>query len=238
VATRFRGSLCFNDMFIGHFAVAFAAKRVSPRTSLGATFVAAQLVDLLWPIFLLLGWERVRITRSDNPFLVLDFTSYPWSHSLIMGAVWGIALGALYFAFTRYRRGAVVVGLLVPSHWLLDVVVHMPDLPLYPGGGTKFGFGLWQSPAATVIVEIALLVAGIMIYSRTTHPRDRAGRYGLWSLAGFLVLLYVVSAVSPPPPSVNALAWTALIGWPLALWPWWVDRHRDVRVSPAARGLS
>lgn len=117
-------------MFIGHFAVAFAAKRATPRTSLGTTFVAAQLADLLWPIFLLLGWERVRVTSSANPFLILDFTHYPWSHSLLMGVVWGVALGALYFAVTRNGRGAVIVGLLVPSHWVLDLFVHVPDLPL------------------------------------------------------------------------------------------------------------
>jgi hypothetical protein len=89
-------------MFIGRFAVAFAAKRAAPRTSLGTTFVAAQLADLLWPIFLLLGWEQVRITQSTNPFLTLDFTNYPWSHSLAMEVVFGAALGALYFAVTRY----------------------------------------------------------------------------------------------------------------------------------------
>src|SRR3954470_21958054 len=133
-------------MFIGHFAVAFAAKRVAPRTSLGATFVAAQLVDLLWPIFLLLGWEQVRITPSANPFLVLDFTSYPWSHSLAMGLVWGAAFGALYFAVTKYGRGALVVGLLVPSHWILDFFAHRPDLPLYPGGAERLGLGLWNNP--------------------------------------------------------------------------------------------
>jgi hypothetical protein len=221
-------------MFIGHFAVAFAAKRVSTKTSLGTTFVAAQLADLLWPIFLLLGWEGVRITPNTNRFLVLDFTRYPWSHSLLMGAVWGIALGALSFAVTRNGRGAVVVGLLVPSHWVLDLVVHVPDLPLYPGGSARFGLGLWRAPLATIVVEFALFVAGLIVYSRSTRPRDRVGRYGFWALAAFLVLLYVASSTSPPPPNERALAWTALIGWPLTLWPWWVDRHR-VTAQPSAR---
>lgn len=217
-------------MFIGHFAVAFAAKRVSPRTSLGTTFLAAQLVDLLWPILLLFGWEQVRITANTNPFLVLDFTRFPWSHSLLMGVVWAIALGALYFAFTRNGRGAVVVALLVPSHWVLDLVVHIPDLTLYPGGSARFGFGLWRNPLATIVVELALFVAGVLVYARSTRARDRVGRYAFWALAAFLVLLYAASSTSPPPPSVKALAWTALIGWPLTLWPWWVDRHRSVRL--------
>jgi hypothetical protein len=223
-------------MVIGHFAVAFAAKRVAPRTSLGTLFVAAQLVDLLWPIFLLLGLEQVRITRNPDPFLTLDFTSYPWSHSLAMGIVWGVAIGALYVAITRYSPGALVVALLVPSHWLLDLVVHRPDLPLYPGGTARLGFSLWNYPAATMIVEGAMFIVGVMIYAGTTRARDGAGRYGLWALTAFLIVIYLVSTISPPPPSVSALAWTALIGWPLTLFPWWVDRHRMPRsVSSSER---
>jgi hypothetical protein len=213
-------------MFIGHFAVAFAAKRAAPRTSLGTLFVGAQLADLFWPIFLLLGWEQVRITRNVDPFLTLEFTSYPWSHSLAMEIVGGIAFGALYLAVTRYSRGAIVVALLVPSHWLLDLVVHVPDLPLYPGGTARVGLNLWKYPMATMIVEGAMFIIGVMIYARATQPRDPAGRYGLWALAALLVVMYLASSISPPPPSVNALAWTALIGWPLTLFPWWVDRHR------------
>jgi hypothetical protein len=214
-------------MFIGHFGIAFAAKRAAPRTSLGTTFVAAQLADLLWPVFLLFGWEQVRITPSSNPFLTLEFTNYPWSHSLLMELAWGVAFGALYFAITRYGRGAVVVALLVPSHWLLDLVVHRPDLPLYPGGGARFGFGLWNSPIATVVVEGIVFIVGVTMYARGTQPSDRIGRWSFWGLVAFLILLYVVSSVSPPPTSVRALAWGALIGWPLTLWPWWVDRHRQ-----------
>jgi hypothetical protein len=218
-------------MFIGHFAVAFAAKRAAPRTSLGTTFVAAQLADLLWPIFLLLGWEQVRIAPNPNPFLTLEFTSYPWSHSLLMELVGGVILGAAYFAITKYGRGALIVGALVPSHWILDLIAHRPDLPLYPGGSARLGLGLWQSPAATIVVESVIFVAGLVVYSRATRARDRIGRFGYWALAAFLVVLYAVSSFSPPPPSVRALAWAALIGWPLTLWPMWVDRHRDASTA-------
>ena len=214
-------------MFIGHFGIAFAAKRAAPRTSLGTTFVAAQLADLLWPVFLLFGWEQVRITPSSNPFLTLEFTNYPWSHSLLMELAWGVAFGALYFVTTRYGRVAVVVALLVPSHWALDLIVHRPDLPLYPGGAVRLGFGLWNSPIATVVVEGIVFIVGVTMYARGTQPSDRIGRWSFWGLVAFLILLYVVSSVSPPPTSVRALAWGALIGWPLTLWPWWVDRHRQ-----------
>jgi hypothetical protein len=213
-------------VFIGHFAVAFAAKRVAPRTSLAVNFVAAQLADLLWPVFLLLGWEHVRIAPSGNPFLNLQFTHYPWSHSLEMIGFWAVAFGIVYYTATAYARGAAVVPLLVISHWVLDVAVHRPDLPLSPAGMARAGLGLWNYPAATIIVECAMFAAGVAIYARTTRPRDRAGRYGLWGLVAFLLALYAASLVGPPPSSVTALAVGALIGWPLALFPWWVDRHR------------
>jgi len=216
-------------MFIGHFGLAFAAKRAAPRTSLGTMFVAAQLADLLWPILLLAGVEQVRIAQaSRNPFLTLDFVSYPWSHGLLTELVAGAAFAALYFAVTRYAAGAIVVGLLVPSHWLVDLVVHVPDLPLYAGGAARFGFGLWRNPIATVVLELVVYFAGVWVYARAARATDRVGRYGLWSLVIFLLLLYAAS-FGPPPPSVKALAWTALIGWPLTLWPWWVDRHRNQR---------
>jgi hypothetical protein len=213
-------------MFIGHFGVAFAAKRVASRTSLGTTFVAAQLADLLWPILLLLGKEHVRIAPNGNPFLTLEFTDYPWTHSLIMEVLLGIAFGAIYFGITRYGRGALVVGALVPSHWLLDLIVHVPDLPLTPGGSARFGLGLWNSPVATMVVEAVVFAIGVAVYTRSTSARDRVGRYGLWSLVA-----YVASTYGPPPTTVKGLALAALIGWPLTLWPWWVDRHRQTAPS-------
>jgi hypothetical protein len=132
----------------------------------------------------------------------------------------------LYFAVTKYKHGAIVVALLVPSHWVLDAVVHQPDLPLYPGGAARFGLGLWSSPIASIVVEAILFLVGLAVYASVTRARDRIGRFGFLGLAAFLVVLYVFSIVGPPPPDVTVLAWSALIGWPLALWPWWVDRHR------------
>ncbi len=213
-------------MFIGHFGLAFAAKRAAPRTSLGVTFLAAQFADMLWPILLLAGVEEVRIAPTGNPFLNLEFVSYPWSHSLLMDLLWGALLGILYAAATRDRRGALVVALLVPSHWLLDWVVHIPDLPLTPSGSAREGLGLWRQPMITIAIESAVFLAGAAIYARTTAARDHIGRFGFASLVVLLVVMYVASLVSPPPPTPNALAWGALIGWPLTLLPWWVDRHR------------
>jgi membrane-bound metal-dependent hydrolase YbcI (DUF457 family) len=107
-------------MFIGHYGVALAAKRAAPRVSLGASIAAAQLVDLIWPILLLVGLEHVRVVSNGNPFLRLSFDSYPWTHSLLMGVVWAAIAGGGYAALRRDRRGGVIVGLLVVSHWVLD----------------------------------------------------------------------------------------------------------------------
>ena len=213
-------------MFIGHFAVAFAAKRVAPRPSLGLTFVAAQLADLLWPIFLLAGIEQVRVAPGTNPFLNLDFTSYPWSHSLVTELALGAVLAALYALPTRDARGALVLFALVPSHWVLDWIAHVPDLQLAPVVVGEVWSWAVAKPAATIVVETIMYVAGVAIYARSTRAIDNKGRYGLWALVATLVLFYVASIVSPPPPTVTALAVGALIGWPLGLWPWWVDRHR------------
>lgn len=215
-------------MFIGHFGVAFAAKKLAPRTSLGTTFVAAQLADLLWPILLLAGIEQVRIVPNEpDPFLTLDFTKYPWTHSLLMELVLGAVFGAIVYATRRDGVGALVVALLVPSHWLLDLIVHVPDLPLYPGGSMRLGLGLWRNAAATLGVECVVFFAGMAVYAQSTRARDRIGRYGFLPLGLLLLGLYYASIAGPVPPTVTVLAVSALVGWPLMLLPWWVDRHRE-----------
>lgn len=120
-------------MFIGHFGVAFAAKKVAPVTSLGALILAAQFLDFLWPIFLLLGVEHVEIVPGITKVSPLSFTDYPISHSLLMALVWSTLFGGVYFALRRYSRGAWAVAMAVLSHWILDFIVHRPDLPLRPG---------------------------------------------------------------------------------------------------------
>lgn len=214
-------------MFIGHYALGLAAKRVAPQTSLGTLIAAPMLADLLWPALLLLGWERVTNVGGTNPFLVLRFDSYPISHSLAALIAWGVACAALYRWRTGYGRGAAVVGLLVVSHWLLDVVVHVPDLPLYPGG-VKVGLGLWRFPVITLVVEGALFVLGLAVYLTTTRARDRVGRYGLAGFLGLLALSYLAALSSPPPADVRGLAIGGVVfGWLFVVIAAWVDRHRD-----------
>jgi hypothetical protein len=215
-------------MFIGHFALGLAAKRVTPRVSLALLFAAAQLADILWPAFLAIGLEQVRIDPGNTAFTPLDFVSYPYSHSLVLLVVWGVLLAFLSRPFARGPRVSAVIAALVVSHWLLDFVTHRPDMPLYPGGA-KFGLGLWHSIPATVAVEVPLFAAGLWIYTRATHPRDRVGKWAFGSLIITLLLIYVANIFSPPPPSVPALTAVAIAGAVVfTVWSGWADRHRDV----------
>jgi membrane-bound metal-dependent hydrolase YbcI (DUF457 family) len=217
-------------VFIGHFAVAFAAKRAAPTVSLGTWVVACQLLDLLWPLFVLLGIEAVAITPGITVFSPLEFTHYPWTHSLLMAAVWSCAMGALYWRLRGSYIVATVVGLLVLSHWFLDVLVHRPDLPLAPGSDVKVGFGLWNSVAGTLIVEFALFALGVGLYLGGNRAIDRKGEYGLWALIIFLGVAYASASFGPPPPSVNAMAGVTLLGGAItAAWTYWLDRHRETR---------
>lgn len=214
-------------MFIGHYALGLAAKRYAPRACLGTLFVAPTLADLLWPIFLLLGWEHAHVVPGPNPFLTLWLDDYPISHSLFTLIVWGALFGYLYKQRTGDKRAGIVIALLVVSHWVLDFVTHRPDEPLYPGG-PELGLGLWNSVAGTVIVESVMLVAGTAIYLRTTRPRDGIGRWGFWALVVLLAASYYGSLFSPTPTDTKALAIGGIIfGWVFVLLAWWVDRHRE-----------
>jgi membrane-bound metal-dependent hydrolase YbcI (DUF457 family) len=213
-------------MILGHYAVALAAKRYAPRTSLGTLILAAQLLDLIWPLFLLAGWERVHIVPGLMRASPFDFEHYPISHSLLAALVWGALLGGGYHVFRRYPRGAAAIGIAVVSHWLLDVPMHRADLPLWPGGATKIGFGLWNSVAATIFVEVSLLAGGVAIYTRVTQPRERAGTRGLVAMIAVLVLIFLVGLFGPAIGSERTLALFSLMLWLFVPWGYWVDRHR------------
>lgn len=218
-------------MFLGHYAAALAAKRAAPRTSLGTLVFACQLLDLIWPIFLLLGWERVRIDPGNTAFTPLDFESYPISHSLVAVLGWSLLVGGAYLVLRKDRRGAVVVALVVASHWVLDWITHRPDLALVPGAGPKVGLELWRSVAATVAVELTLWVGAVWIYVRTTRPADGRGIVAFWSMVSVLTLIYVGNLFGPPPPDVTSLAVVSLVLWVVVPWAAWADRHRQRRFT-------
>lgn len=216
-------------MLLGHYGVALAAKRYAPRTSLGTLILAAQLLDLLWPLFLLVGWERVHIVPGLMKASPFDFEHYPISHSLLAALAWAALIGGGYLVFRRYPRGAAVIAIAVVSHWLLDAPMHRPDLPLFPGASTKIGFGLWNSIVATLLIEVILLGIGIAVYARTTQPRDRGGTRALQAMIAVLVLMLGLSVFGPPPHSERMLAIASLALWLFVPWGYWIDERRETR---------
>jgi hypothetical protein len=212
-------------MFIGHFGVAMGAKRVAPAVSLGTLVLAAQLADGLWPIFVLLGIEHVRIDPGITRVTPLDFTYYPWTHSLLADAAWAVLFAVSYAALRRDWRAAAWLAVLVLSHWVLDWVVHRPDLPLWPGG-PKFGLGLWNSLPISMLIEFALFCGGAYLYVRATRARDRLGTVLFAAFIVTLGLLYLAAVFGPPPPSVDAIVVAGLAGWLFVAWGYWIDRHR------------
>jgi membrane-bound metal-dependent hydrolase YbcI (DUF457 family) len=224
-------------MFLGHYGIAFAAKRAAPRTSLGALTFAAEFLDELWPILLLAGLEHVRIVPGLMAASPLEFTDYPYSHSLLMAVVWAAVIGGTYFVSRRYGRGACILALLVVSHWLLDVPMHAKDLPLTPGSNVKVGWGLWNSLPGTYAIELVVYAIGIAIYLRATRARDRIGSWGLWIYV-LVLLACFLGANGSPPPSERALAWTTLLIWLFVPWAYWVDKHRYTVVRTATTAPS
>ncbi len=230
---------------MGHFALGLAGKAVRPRASLATWFVSVQLLDLLWPGFVLLGWEHVRIAPGDTRLTPLDFYDYPITHSLVGALCWSAAFALVYGLAARGlgaggsggRAGAaaaggsrwplaMLLGLGVLSHWVLDLLVHRPDLPIGPHG-PYVGLGLWNAPAVEVPLEAGMYVAGCILYLRSTRPRDGVGRYATWALLAALLAIWLSSTFGPPPPDTRTLGWMGLSLWLLVLWAWWCDRHRE-----------
>jgi hypothetical protein len=218
-------------LFIGHFGFAFGAKRAARGVSLGTLFLAAQFIDLLWPALLLLGVERVRIAPGITAVTPLDFEYYPISHSLLAVAGWAVLVGGAHFLLRRRSRAALVLAALVVSHWLLDLLVHRPDLPLLPGTSRFVGLGAWSSLPLTLAIEVPIFLLGVWLYARTTVANNSRGRWGLWGLVAFLLVIYAGNLTGGPPPSVAAIAWLGQLQWLLVLWAYWVDRHRAMRAA-------
>jgi hypothetical protein len=216
-------------MFIGHFGVGFGAKTLAPKVSLGTLFAAAQFLDLLWPTLLLLGVEKVRIVPGATVVTPLVFEHYPVSHSLVAVVGWAVLVGTIHFVLKRKRVAAAVLGILVISHWLLDAIVHQPDLPIIPGAATAVGLNAWSSLPVTLVIEGSLFASGVWLYSRATRPDDATGRWGFIALVVFLLFIYAGNLFGAPPPSSEAIAWIGQLQWLLVLWGYWLDKHRSAR---------
>jgi hypothetical protein len=212
-------------MFVGHLALAFAAKRSMPAVSLGWLMAAVTALDLLWPLFLLAGIEHVRVQPGATAFTPLVFSAYPWSHSLLTAVGWGAAFAALARLGRVPARAGWLLAPLVVSHWLLDWITHAPDMPLWPwDGAPRYGLGLWRSIPATFVVEGALWVGGLALYLRGRRAIARSGPIALWSFVALCTVMWITGPWSPPPPDARTLAWFALIGWIVLPWTALADR--------------
>lgn len=216
-------------MFIGHFAVGFAAKRVVPEANLGLLFLASQLLDLVWPVLVLAGIERVAVDHGATVVTPLNFEHYPYSHSLAMAVLYSVAFTIVGHAVLRSWRGGLVLGGVTLSHWILDFVTHRADLPILLAS-EKYGLGLWNSLAATLIVEVGMFVAGVLLYLRVkgTNLRPKS----IWTLIAFLGLIYAANVFGPRPPidtPGTAIAAPGVAMWLLVIWATLADRKAKVR---------
>ncbi len=230
-------------MFLGHYGVALALKRAEPKLSLGTLFVAVQLPDLLWGIFLLLGWEQARIVPGHTAVTPLEFLNYPISHSLVGALAWSFVAAALYYSWptrdtSRHWQAAAMVGLAVFSHYPLDVLMHIPDLPLSGGSSVKLGLGLWNNPVATLIAEALVFGAGLAIYITRRSNRHPVRLSRLLIVVLLLVGVYVASLLGPVPSSMTVVAVSDIVFLVvIAALAAWADRRASHRELDA-RGLS
>jgi hypothetical protein len=209
-------------LFVGHYSISFAAKTAEKRIPLWLLFIAVQLIDVLWGIFILLGIEKVRIVPGITASNALDLYYMPYTHSLL-GVLFWSALAYVVCQFVpaiRGRRTGLILAAAVFSHWILDLIVHRPDLALYDSVG-KMGFGLWNYRGGAFALEMAVLFCGAAMFYGTAVHKVR--------LAGFVVFLAALQIFGtfffPPPTSDHAAAITALVSYVvLALIAWWVDQ--------------
>lgn len=214
-------------MFIGHYGAAYALKRWRPEVSLFTLFIGVQLLDVGWAVLVMAGVEKVRIVPGFTATNPLDLYYMPYTHGLIAALVWAAIAGSSYALIRRHATAAgVAVGLAVFSHWVFDFIVHRPDLPLYDNSA-KVGLGLWNYRGPAFALEIALLVAGLVLYLAGTRGRDRIGRVGPWVFVGVLIGVQMVLFFGPPPGSPSGAAATALVAYvAFAAIARWIVRHR------------
>jgi hypothetical protein len=212
-------------MFVGHHGPSFLAKRADRTIPLWVLFIAVQFLDVLWAPFVLLGIEKVRIVPGFTKASPLDLYYMPYTHGLLTAIGWSVVFGAAYQLIARpsSARSSLIVGLAVFSHWVLDFLVHLHDLPLYDNTA-KVGLGLWNVPAIELPLEALILLGAMWLCFRDNLSRAKS----TFVFGVLLVALQVYFFFAPPPPSDKAIAWTALISYAvLALVIWWLqDRKR------------
>jgi|SRR5215469_11919517 len=219
-------------MFAGHYGVSLACKGVEQRLPLWLLFLAVQFVDILWSILILLGIEKVRIVpgiTATNPF---DLYYMPYTHSLVAAIIWSaLVYGGYRILPARSHRPALLLALAVFSHWILDLLVHRPDLPLYDNAH-KVGLGLWNYPMPTFALEAAILFGGMWLYMRSTESGSLFGKYGMPIFGIVVLVLHWILFFAAPPGSSNATPVLLLILYVgFASIAAWLERKRQVRAT-------
>ena len=201
-------------MFVGHYGPSFAVKALDRSIPLWLLFIAVQFVDVLWGVFVLLGIEKVRIVPGITATNPLDLYYMPYTHSLVAATVWAgvAAIGYRFVPKLRSWGAAFLVAAAVLSHWILDLLVHAPDLPLYDDTA-KVGFGLWNYPVLAFLLEAGLLFAGIFLYFNTAKGVTSGGRSGMIIFACIMLAVQGLVFFGPPPSSDQAAAGMALIAY-------------------------
>ena len=213
-------------MFAGHYGPSFLAKRLDRGIPLWVLFVAVQLLDVFWAIFVFLGVERLRIVPGFTATNALDLYYMPYTHSLPGALGWAAAAAIVYRLITGSASGSLLIGAAVFSHWPLDLLVHPPDMPLYDNTA-RVGLGLWNYPYVTLVLEAALLFGAMGIYLQRSPPITSRGRYSMPAFAAAMLLMQAAMLFTPPPPSGRAMAATALIAYVLfAGMIAWLERGR------------
>jgi len=218
-------------MFVGHYGVAFLVKRFEKQIPLWQLFLAVQFVDVLWCVFILLGVEKARITQDYRGSLPLDLSYMPYTHSLIAAIVWSIVAYLACWSFAlkskpSAQRVSLLVALAVLSHWILDWLVHRPDLPLYDNAH-KMGLALWNYPLAALVLETGIYFGGMWLYLRATSATTFPGKYGM-AILGFVILaIQVIVFWWPVLPNANIAAVVFLVGYlQLAAAAGWLEKKR------------
>lgn len=199
------------SLFIGHYGVSLGAQPAGKRVPLWVLFIAVQWLDVIWSVLVLSGVEKLRIVPGYTEANSLDLFYMPYTHGLAGAIVASLAFGGLVaISLNKDRRATFLLVTLVSfSHWLLDLIVHTNDLPLY-GNTAKVGFGLWRHVALSFPVELSVLAAGAWLYARSTKFVSAKGRFAYWGFVIVLAALQGYANFGPPPSSPNAMAATAL----------------------------
>ena len=207
-------------MFVGHLGVGLLAKRAEPGISLGTWILAVMLADFVAFPLLIAGVEQFRGSGAAR---------IPYSHSLLMDAVWATLFASAWYLGRRYRRGAWLLFAAVMSHWLLDLISHPPDMTLAPGMSARFGLGLWNSVPATLALEGSFWLIAIVLYIRATHAARRAGFYGFWFGAALLTLSWYSNLTKGVDPNAVRAGIGGLIFFSLVVaWAYWMNRARPM----------